>query len=125
MTEKKSKIYSCFVDLRRAFDTVWHAGLLFKLKKDDVGKKIFEVIKDMYKCSESSVKIDNKQSEFFEIDKGVKQGDSLSPTLFNCFINDLHSIFDGTCDPVSLHKTTISSLSFADDLLILSESQNG
>jgi hypothetical protein len=45
--------------------------------------------------------------------------------LFNCFINDLHSIFDGTCDPVYLDKTPISSLSFADNLLILSESQNG
>jgi hypothetical protein len=44
LTKKKSKVYSCFIDLRRAFDTVWHVGLLYKLKKDNVGKKLFEII---------------------------------------------------------------------------------
>jgi hypothetical protein len=65
LTKKKSKVYSCFIDLRRAFDTVWHAGLLYKLKKDNVVKKIFEVIQDMYNSCESSVKIENENSEFF------------------------------------------------------------
>jgi hypothetical protein len=60
LTKKKSKVYSCFIDLRRAFDTVWHAGLLYKLKKDNVGKQLFEVIKDMYNSCESSVKIENE-----------------------------------------------------------------
>ena len=45
--------------------------------------------------------------------------------MFNCFINDLHSIFDGTCDPACLDETSINILSFADDLDILSESQSG
>ena len=49
----------------------------------------------------------------------------LTTVLFNCFINDLHSVFDNTCDPVHLDNTSISSLSFADDLVILSESQAG
>lgn len=49
----------------------------------------------------------------------------MSPTLFIYFINDLHSVFDNTCDPVHLDNTSISSLSFADDLVILSESQAG
>ena len=66
LTKKKSKVYSCFIDLRRAFDTVWHAGLLYKLKKDNVGKKLFEVIKDMYNSCESSVKIENEHQVFFK-----------------------------------------------------------
>jgi hypothetical protein len=49
----------------------------------------------------------------------------LTTVLFSCFINDLHSVFDNTCDPVHLDNTSISSLSFADDLVILSESQAG
>ena len=60
LTKRKSKVYSCFIDLRRAFATVWHAGLLYRLKKDNVGEKIFEVIKDMYNICESSVKIENE-----------------------------------------------------------------
>ena len=60
LIEKKSKAYSCFIDLRRAFDIDWHAGLLYKLKKDNVGNKSFEVIQDMYNSCESSVKIENE-----------------------------------------------------------------
>ena len=66
LTKKKSKVYSCFVDLRRAFDTVWHAGLLYKLNKDNVGKQLFEVIKDMYNSCESSVKIENEHWVFLK-----------------------------------------------------------
>ena len=62
---------------------------------------------------------------FFNLDRGVKQGDSLSPTLFNCFINDLHDIFDSTCDPLMLEESFISSLSFADDLVLVSSTHAG
>ena len=55
LTKKKSKIYACFVDLRRAFDTVWHEGLLYKLKESKIGKKMFDIIKDMYSCCQSAV----------------------------------------------------------------------
>jgi hypothetical protein len=58
LTKKKSEIFACFVDLRRAFDTVWHEGLLYKLKGNKIGRKLFTVIKDMYSCCQSSVKID-------------------------------------------------------------------
>jgi hypothetical protein len=60
LTKRKSKVYSCFINLRRAFDTAWHAGLLYRLKKDNVAKRLFEVIKDMYNSCESSVKIENE-----------------------------------------------------------------
>ena len=125
LAKKKSKIFSCFVDLRRAFDTVWHDGLLYKLRENCIGSKSFSIIKDMYSCCQSSVKIENNFSEFFEINRGVKQGDSLSPTLFNIYINDIHSIFDRQCDPVCIDTNFINSLSFADDLVILSESAEG
>jgi hypothetical protein len=44
--------------------------------------------------------------------QGVKQVDNLSPTLFNHFINDIHDIFDQSCDPLKLDHTLVSSLSF-------------
>ena len=125
LAKKKSKIFSCFVDLRRAFDTVWHDGILYKLRENSIGSKAFTIIKDMYKCCQSSIKIENQFSEFFEINRGVKQGDSLSPTLFNIYVNDLHSIFSRQCDPVCIDTNYINSLSFADDLVILSESAEG
>jgi hypothetical protein len=45
--------------------------------------------------------------------------------LFNIFINDLPCIFDDTCNPVSLSSYHLNSLLYADDLVILSESEAG
>jgi hypothetical protein len=56
-----------------------------------------------------AVKIDNKHSNYFNLEKGVKQGVRLKPTLFNYFINDIyvHDIFDKSCDPLKRHKLYI------------------
>jgi hypothetical protein len=54
--KKKSKIYACFVDLRKAFDTVWHSGFQYKLMKNNVGRKFFNIIQDMYDICQSAVK---------------------------------------------------------------------
>jgi hypothetical protein len=91
-----------------------------------IGYKLFNIIQNMYNlCGQSAVKIDNKHSNYFNLEKGVNQGGSLRTTLFNCFINDVHDIFDQSCDPLKLDHTLVSSLSFADDLVICSESHKG
>ena len=122
---QRKTIFSCFVDLRKAFDSLWHSGLLYKLAIDGVGRKFYNVVQNMYNSCESSIKIDNKYLEYFTLERGVKQGDSLSPTLFNCFINDLHEIFDNSCNQLELEKSFISSLSFADDLIIFFRNSSG
>ena len=45
---KKKKIYSCFVDLCKTFDTLWHIGLLYRLLTNNVGCKFFNVIPNIY-----------------------------------------------------------------------------
>ena len=53
-------IYSCFVNLRKAFDTLWHSGLLYKLLTNKVGCKFFNVIQNIYSLCQSAIKIDTK-----------------------------------------------------------------
>ena len=125
LKKNKEKIYACFVDLRKAFDSLWHNGLIYKLMLSGIGQKLLNIINDMYSLSKSAVKIQNKISNYFHLQRGVKQGDSLSPTLFNCFINDMHSIFDTSSNPLILEESKIASLSFADDLVILSSTPGG
>ena len=79
----------------------------------------------MYECTEASVKYKENISDSVFIDRGLKQGDSLSPNLFNIYINDLPEIFDSDCKPVNLNNMSLSCLMFADDLLLLSESAEG
>ena len=79
----------------------------------------------MYKGSLYSVKTDYGITNEFESMTGVKQGCALSPTLSNIFQKDLHDIFDHSCDPVELEQTYFNSLSWADDLVLISQSSEG
>ena len=114
-----------FVDFKSAFDTVWHQGLLYKLKAAGVGTKFYNIIQNMYSKTEVCVKIDNYRTDFFKSKLGVKQGDNLSPNLFNLYVNDLPSYFDASCDPVTINKTQIHYLMYADDVVLLSTTEKG
>ena len=43
-----TKVYACFVDFRKAFDSVWHDGLMYKLLQINVGGNFYKVIKSLY-----------------------------------------------------------------------------
>ena len=43
----KEKIYACFVDFKKAFDSVWHAGFLHKLVQITVGDCFYNLIKSL------------------------------------------------------------------------------
>ena len=86
------------------FDTVSHDGLFYKLRRIGVRDKYYQRIKTMYASTNLSVKVGNYFTDTFSSFAGVKQGDNLSPTLFNIFINDIPSYFDSSCDPVCLTK---------------------
>ena len=125
INEKHGRLYACFVDFRKAFDTVIHAGIKLKLLKAKVGTKIYKIIKSMYAKSRSCVRVDDLVTDFFNINVGVKQGDNLSPTLFKLFINDLPQYLENTADPIHINGTLINCLMYADDIVLLSNSADG
>ena len=118
-------LYTCFIDFKSAFDTVWRTALMYKLVKLGICGNFFNVIHNMYSRVEYTVKVDHGITDTFSSTVGVKQGCVLSPTLFNLYVHDLPSIFDHTCDPVLIRQDKLSCLMFADDVLLLSESAHG
>lgn len=120
-----SKLYACFVDFRKAFDKVIHAGLKMKLLHLGVGTKFYNICKSMYNNSQSCVRLNNGLTKHFKSGIGVRQGDVLSPNLFKIFINDLPDYFHSCPDPVKLQNKYLHCLLYADDVVILSESATG
>ena len=55
----------------------------------------------------------------------MRQGDTLSPNLFKIFINDLVDIFEDDCDAVSMGNLNMICLMYADNLILLSQSETG
>ena len=69
----KQKIYVCFIDLQKAFDSLSRTGLLYKFGKLGIGKNMFNIIKDQFENTLGSFEYQNMQSIFCCMNKGVRQ----------------------------------------------------
>jgi len=121
------KLYCAFVNFRKAFDSVVPCILLHKLQQYGVKGYLYNIIKDMYVHAQSNlrVKVGNKLTEEFVAYRGVRQGDPLSPNLFNLYVNDVKTYFDSNCDPAHILNEQVNCLLYADDLVLLSETELG
>ena len=86
---KKQSTFICFVDFRKAFDTVDRSCLWYKLMKIGISGRILEAVQSLYDDVTCSVRVNNYLTEAFRVENGVKQGCKLSPTLFSIYLNDL------------------------------------
>ena len=117
----KKRLYACFVDYAKAFDTVCREALLYKLWKLGIQGRFFQCMKTMYTNSSAKIKLLNKLSEKIDVLCGTEQGHPMSPELFKCFVHQL-SVDLNTLSDVSspeLNSRPITHLLWADDLVLL------
>ena len=125
--KKGKKLFTCFIDFQKAFDSVWHDGLFRKLENKGINGNFLNLIKNIYKSTKCAVKINQSTTNYFKYEKGVQQGNPLSPLLFNLFINDIFETLKN--DPSTMitlnEEKYFNTLMYADDLILMSTSKKG
>ncbi|MCG7876809.1 MAG: reverse transcriptase family protein [Candidatus Thiodiazotropha endolucinida] len=83
--------YSCmvFCDVSKAFDRVWHKGLVFKLRQYGFDGDLLNWLSDYLSDRKQRVVIKSCMSDFKSIKAGVPQGSVLGPLLFLLYVNDI------------------------------------
>ena len=103
-------VLACFFDLSKAFDRVWHEGLLAKLLHYGVSGRVLAWLKTYLTGRRHRVQVQDCTSSWLTIPAGVPQGSVLGPLLFLIYTVDLPHACTST-------KTTCSQ--FADDTALI------
>ena len=141
LNKKDTKLFCAFIDYQKAFDLVDRTSLWSKLLTYNINGRLMKLIFNMYQDTKACIKLNNKLSNSFICNIGVRQGDNLSPLLFALFINDFEkhlSNIDGYNGLSSLNtlftNATVNDdletflklyiLLYADDTIVMAESPN-
>lgn len=86
---KKEKTALALLDMEKAFDRVWHQGLVYKLSMSSTPRRVVKIIASFLEDRTFQVRVQDDTSDFHPIQAGVPQGSCLSPTLYCKYTDDI------------------------------------
>ena len=134
---KKKKLYCCYIDYSKPFDSVARTKMWHKMLNCNMSGKLLRVIFQMYQSAKSCVALDGVLSDNFLCMTGVRQGENLSPLLFSIFLNDSSPFLEPASDGLNFIKNILTDIDdrlssvlklhvllYADDTVLLAETPN-
>src|SRR3989441_829032 len=121
MTTKKKKIYLCFVDYQKAFDRVRHDKLVEVMEK--AGKPNLErsLIINLYWRQHAAVRWDGEVSREVDVERSVRQGCVMSPTLFNLYSEFMIKEAMENVEGIKFNGINVTDLRYADDAVLMAD----
>lgn len=120
-----SEVYTCLMDMSKAFDTVKHSLLFKKLLDQGLPPVVVRYLLVTYKLQKANVTWNNEVSDFFSISNGVKQGAVLSAVLYCVYTNELFQKLRRSNIGCSIGQNYVGVVGYADDIFLLSPSIDG
>ena len=120
-----SEVYTCLMDMSKAFDMVQHSHLFRKLLDQGMPPVIVRFILASYKEQKANVNWNGVNSRYFGIGNGVKQGAILSAVLYCVYTNELYKELRRSNIGCRLGKDYVGVLGYADDLFLISPTIDG
>ena len=120
--QRRLDTYLLFVDIEKAYDTVWRAGLLWHLWQKGIQGRMFRVLAQMLDDTPCVVMHNGAYSHVISPDMGWEQGDTLATTMFNVFIDSVLQHVWAEHAGISIPSTSVGlaklvALMYADDMV--------
>lgn len=129
--EKGEEMFLIFIDLKSAFDTVIRREVWTILEEMKIPKGLTQAIRSTYDIVRARIQIAGQTSEEFLMDKGIKQGDSLSPLLFILIMDKIVKNIKRQGEHLNtvigyrnMEPVKMSSLLYADDVVLIANSKS-
>ena len=116
------QLYTCFLDLKGAYDRVQRPLLWQVLQRLGLHGPMLAAVQSLYKDSGLTININGRSGKTVLSQTGVKQGCPLSPTLFGLYIDGMHRFLmaSGPVDvPVLSSGMQVTDLAYADDVALM------
>ena len=120
MQEKKGTV-ALFIDMQTCFDWVDIDQLFYRLLNKHITGKFCQSIKALYSNSASTIRINNRYTNQFQIKVGVKQGEVMSPQLCALFLSDLSEVQKNAKLGIPCGDLMVSLLLYADNIVIFTK----
>ena len=125
--EKQQPLWVIAVDFQKSFDVVSRDVMWSSLRKCEVAEEYIQCFIDMY-CHQRGYVKGSVRSRLFNIERGTRQGDPISPIILNCVLQVvLEPVIEswekrGFGVKVGQAQRSMTNLRYADDILIVGRS---
>jgi len=124
--EFNKEVHTLFVDFKKAYDSIHRESLINILKEFDFPQKLINLVSISIMETVVKIKVGNMKSDPVTVRSGLRQGDSISPILFNLVLEKvIREMKIKPHEGIKLQNSAIPLLAYADEIVLMDESQVG